>query len=127
MSTEETAKANTMSLYPTYALRAWLTALHVQTQRVQSEMQASIQSHESEIARLRQQIEHAGEVVKSLEHAIERVDATLQRRRDVDTTHKPDTGNTTAAADSSGEDSTDTAEGSKKKVSQKAKTKRTRR
>ena len=102
------------SLYPTYALRAWLTALHVQTQRAQSELQASIQSHETEIARLRQQFDHAGGVVKSLEHAIERVDATLQRRRDVDATRKPDTGSA-SAANSSHEDSTDTADAQKKK------------
>jgi site-specific recombinase len=115
MSTEETAKAHTMaSLYPTYALRAWLTALQLQTQRAQSEIQASIQSHESEIARLRQQFDHAGGVVKSLEHAIERVDATLQRRRDVDATRKPDTGSA-SAANSSHEDSTDTADAQKKK------------
>jgi hypothetical protein len=76
-------------------------------------MQASIQSHESEIARLRQDIDRARGAVKSLEHAIVTVDATLQRRRDVDATRNPDTGNATAAH-SSGEHSTDTADALKK-------------
>jgi hypothetical protein len=72
------------SPYPTYALRVWLTALLAQTRTAQVEMEASIRNHESEIERLRQHLAHAGEVMKSLENCIERVDSALRRQRDVD-------------------------------------------
>jgi septal ring factor EnvC (AmiA/AmiB activator) len=72
------------SPYPTYALRAWLTALLAQTRTAQVEMEANIRNHESEIERLRQHLAHAGEVLKSLENSIERVDSALQKQRDID-------------------------------------------
>ena len=71
------------SLYPTYALRAWLTALLAQTQKAQTEMQAGILTREAEIEHLRRQIDNSAGVVKSLESAIERVDDALRRQRDV--------------------------------------------
>lgn len=75
---------NLKSLYPTYALRSWLTALLAQTQQAQHDITVSISNHEAQIASLRQHLEHSDEVVKSLQHAIDRVDSALQVRRDVD-------------------------------------------
>jgi hypothetical protein len=71
------------SLYPTYALRAWLTALLAQTQKAQSEARETIRIREAEIARLREQIDRSGDVVKSLQDALERVDNVLRHKRDV--------------------------------------------
>jgi len=103
------------SVYPTYALRAWLTALLAQTQVAQTNMQASIRNHETEIQRLREQIDHAGGVVKSLEHAIQRVDNELRRKRDVDATREIHNEGESIAAEASVRDSPDEKDALKKK------------
>jgi len=85
MSTENAAMEQIKSSpYPTYAFRAWLTALLAQTRNAQVELEAGIRNHESEIERLRQHLAHAGEVVRELEGSIERVDSILRQKRDAD-------------------------------------------
>lgn len=72
------------TIWPTYALRAWLTSLQAQTRRGQEDVEARIDSHEKEIARLRRQHARADEVLRSLQETIERVDARLRQVRDSD-------------------------------------------
>jgi septal ring factor EnvC (AmiA/AmiB activator) len=71
-------------LLPTYALRAWLTALLGATERAREELNSRVESHEKEIARLRAQMQRSGTVITSLRAAIESVDNVLRRTRDVD-------------------------------------------
>jgi hypothetical protein len=71
------------SAYPTYALRAWLTALLAQTQQTQMEAEATLAGREVEIKHLKEQIDRSQAVVKSLQDAIDRVDSVLRRKRDV--------------------------------------------
>jgi hypothetical protein len=72
------------SIWPTYALRAWLGALLVQTHQAEAEAHQLIQNHEREIDRLRAQIARSGPVVKSLNEAIAMVDDVLKRKRDAE-------------------------------------------
>jgi hypothetical protein len=69
-------------LWPTYALRAWLTSLVAQVRSSRSEAVAQVDHHEVEIARLRRQIERSDEVLSQLDDVIELVDARLRRVRD---------------------------------------------
>ncbi|HTZ78412.1 MAG TPA: hypothetical protein VMC10_10905 [Stellaceae bacterium] len=72
------------SLWPTYALRAWLGALLVQTHQAEAETHRLIETHEREIDRLRAQIKRSGPVIKSLNDAIGMVDEVLKRKRDTE-------------------------------------------
>jgi hypothetical protein len=74
-------EASTM-LWPTYALRAWLTALLGQIERARAEIDARVEDHEKEIARLRAQMQRSGPIITSLSAAIESVDNVLRRTRD---------------------------------------------
>lgn len=76
------------SLWPTYALRAWLGALLVQTHQAETEAHRLIETHEREIDRLRAQIKRSGPVIKSLNDAIGMVDEVLRRKRDNETGHE---------------------------------------
>lgn len=78
--TEQTETPKT--LWPTYALRAWLTALLAQTQHGLEELDTRRAGFELEIARLRSQRERSEKVIRSLQHAVERVDAVLRLARD---------------------------------------------
>jgi len=69
-------------LWPTYALRAWLTALLGQMERASDDLDERVQAHEKEIARLRAQKQRSGLVVTSLRDAVGSVDAVLRRTRD---------------------------------------------
>jgi C4-type Zn-finger protein len=69
-------------LWPTYALRAWLTALLGLMERAKAELDTRIEYHEKEIGRLRAQIERSGTVITSLQEAIKSVDNVLRRTRD---------------------------------------------
>src|SRR5262245_771807 len=71
-------------LLPTYALRAWLTALLGATERAREEVNSRVESHEKEIARLRAQMQRGSTVITSLRAAIGSVDDVLRRTRDVD-------------------------------------------
>jgi hypothetical protein len=70
------------SLWPTYALRAWLSAVHGQTQQARSQIEAYVDYHENEIKRLRGQMERATKVLDSLEDSIKLVDDALRSVRD---------------------------------------------
>ncbi len=70
------------TLWPTYALRAWLTALLAQTQHGVEELDTRRAGFELEIARLRSQRERSEKVIHSLQQAVERVDIVLRRARD---------------------------------------------
>ena len=82
MSETAPNQATPQEIWPTYALRAWLTALQAQTRRAQEDLEARIDSHEKEIARLRRQHARAGTVLHSLQETIDRVDAQLRHVRD---------------------------------------------
>jgi len=69
-------------LWPTYALRAWLTALVTQVRTSRDDVAAQIGHFEHEIARLRGQLERSDEVMRSLGEVIELVDDRLRRVRD---------------------------------------------
>jgi hypothetical protein len=69
-------------VWPTYALRAWLTSLVAQVRSSRSEAVAQIEHHEVEIARLRRQMERSDEVLVSLDEVIGLVDDRLRRVRD---------------------------------------------
>jgi septal ring factor EnvC (AmiA/AmiB activator) len=72
------------TIWPTYALRAWLGALVAHVRRSRHDLEARIDSTEKEAARLRRQHERAGSVIESLEDSIQRVDARLSQARDTD-------------------------------------------
>ena len=69
-------------LWPTYALRAWLSALVSETHRSQLEVDARIELFEKEIARLHKQKERSKKVMESLRESIGIVDDVLRRVRD---------------------------------------------
>jgi hypothetical protein len=71
-------------VWPTYALRAWLTALLGQTQRARTELDARIEYYEKEITHLRVQRERSATVIGSLREAIDIVDNVLYRARDTE-------------------------------------------
>ena len=68
--------------WPTYALRAWLTALLGQLERAGSDLEKRVEYHEQEIARLRAQMHRSSTVVVALREAIASVDDVLRRTRD---------------------------------------------
>jgi len=72
------------SLWPTYALRAWLSALLLQTQQAETDIQQRIEGHEKEIDRLRAQIKRSAPVITSLSDAIGKVDEVLKRKLDTE-------------------------------------------
>lgn len=69
-------------LWPSYALRAWLTAMLGALERADSELDARIESHEKEIVRLRSQKQRSETVVLSLREALTSVDNVLRQTRD---------------------------------------------
>jgi len=71
-------------LWPTYGLRAWLTALLDATRRAADGLDPQIEYHEKEIARLRAQKERSGPVIASLREALAAVDNVLRRTRDAE-------------------------------------------
>jgi septal ring factor EnvC (AmiA/AmiB activator) len=70
--------------WPTYALRAWLTALLGQMERARTELDVRLEHHEKEIARLRAQIQRSDTVLTALREAVGSVDNVLRRTRDSD-------------------------------------------
>jgi septal ring factor EnvC (AmiA/AmiB activator) len=72
------------TLLPTYALRAWLTALVGQMERASSDLEAQVEVHEKEIARLRAQMHRSTIAVTALHEAIKAVDNVLRRTRDAE-------------------------------------------
>jgi septal ring factor EnvC (AmiA/AmiB activator) len=68
--------------WPTYALRAWLTALLGQMERAGGDLEKRVEYHEQEIARLRAQMHRSSTVVTALREAIASVDDVLRRTRD---------------------------------------------
>src|SRR5512135_3509081 len=70
------------TLWPTYALRAWLAAIQAQTQRARTDLEALIQYHETEIERVRGRIQRANDVLASLQGSVELVDQSLSQVRD---------------------------------------------
>jgi hypothetical protein len=72
------------TIWPTYALRAWLGALVAHVRRSRHDLEARIDAAEKEVARLRRQHERAGSVIESLEDSIGRVDARLRQTRDTE-------------------------------------------
>ena len=68
--------------WPTYALRAWLTAVLGQLERAGEDLDARVEDHEKEITRLRAQRERSATVITSLREAVGSVDETLRRTRD---------------------------------------------
>lgn len=78
MSEQEQPKG----LWPTYALRAWLTSLVAQVRSSRSEAVAQIEHHEVEVARLKRQLERSDEVLRSLDEVTGLVDERLRRVRD---------------------------------------------
>ena len=72
----------TQTLLPTYALRAWLTALVGQMEHASADLESQVESHEKEIARLRAQMHRSTIVVTALHEAINAVDGVLRRTRD---------------------------------------------
>src|ERR1700735_5541188 len=80
MSQQEPPKG----VWPTYALRAWLTSLVAQVRSSRSEAVAQIEHHEVEIARLRRQLERSDEVLLQLDEVTGLVDDRLRRVRDVE-------------------------------------------
>jgi hypothetical protein len=80
MSQQEQLKG----VWPTYALRAWLTSLVAQVRSSRSEAVAQIEHHEVEIARLRRQLERSDEVLLQLDEVTGLVDDRLRRVRDAE-------------------------------------------
>jgi len=70
------------TIWPTYAMRAWLGALVAYVRRSRHDLEARIDAAEKEVARLRRYHERAGTVIESLEDALGRVDARLRQTRD---------------------------------------------
>ena len=75
---------NPAVLWPTYALRAWLTALLAETRRSRLELDARVEHYEKEIARIAKQKERSERVVESLLEAIVIVDNVLRGVRDTE-------------------------------------------
>src|SRR4051812_13532284 len=75
-------------LWPTYALRAWLTALLGQMERASDDVDTRVEAHEKEIARLRAQKQRSAVVITSLREALGSVDTVLRRTRDSETGEK---------------------------------------
>ncbi len=71
-------------LWPTYALRAWLSSLVAQVRASRSEAVAQIEHHEVEISRLRRQLERSDDVLLSLGDVLDLVDERLRRVRDAE-------------------------------------------
>jgi hypothetical protein len=71
-------------LWPTYALRVWMTTLLRYTERASDDLDARIEFHEKEIARLRAQKERCSIVITAIGEAIGSVDKVLRRIRDTD-------------------------------------------
>ena len=83
-STDITEREASTMLLPTYALRAWLTALLGQLERARSDIDARVEYHEKEIARLQAQMQRSNTVITALNEAIGSVDNVLRRTRDTD-------------------------------------------
>jgi hypothetical protein len=76
-------EANSQSAHwPTYALRAWMTALLGQMERARDDLDTRVEAHEKELARLRAQKERSNVVIASLREAIASVDNVLRGTRD---------------------------------------------
>ena len=86
-ATAATAKA--MALWPTYALRSWLTALLTQTVQAETQIKQRIEDLEAEARRLREQLERATPVIDQLHQSIGKVDDALRRLRDADLVKAP--------------------------------------
>jgi len=71
-------------LWPTYALRAWLTTLVGSMERAKDDIEKQVEGYEKEIARLRGQRERCEIVLTSLREAVGAVDSVLRRSRDVE-------------------------------------------
>jgi hypothetical protein len=68
--------------WPTYALRAWMTALLGQMERARDDLDTRIEAHEKELARLHTQKERSRVVIDSLRDAVGAVDNVLRTARD---------------------------------------------
>jgi ABC-type transporter Mla subunit MlaD len=68
--------------WPTYALRAWMTALLGQMERARDDLDTRVEAHEKELARLRAQKERSNMVIESLRAAVASVDNVLRGTRD---------------------------------------------
>jgi ABC-type transporter Mla subunit MlaD len=75
MSDIDTSK----SVWPSYALRAWLAALLAATNKAKSDLEERIDATEKELARLRRQRERTNSVIQSLQGATSKVDAHLSQ------------------------------------------------
>lgn len=80
----------TRTIWPSYALRAWLGALLSQTSRARENLETRIDAAEKEVARLRRQHERSGSVIESLQVAISHVDARLRQIRDTELAPSPE-------------------------------------
>jgi hypothetical protein len=99
-----TAPAPGTSLWPTYALRAWLTTLLVQTQQAELDLKHRIEDREKELERMREQAKRSPQVVQSLHEAIARVDTALKRKLDVEQAPKETSKETSTPARHAGSD-----------------------
>jgi len=72
------------AIWPTFALRAWLGALHAQVRRARETLEHRIDATEKEVARLRRQHERAGTVIEALQEAMRKVDERLRLVRDTE-------------------------------------------
>lgn len=79
----------TSMLWPTYALRAWLTTLIGSMERAKDDIEKRVAAYEKEIARLRGQHERSSIVITSLREAIGAVDSVLRRSRDTERHREP--------------------------------------
>lgn len=68
--------------WPTYALRAWMTALLGQMERARDDLDTRIEAQEKELARLQTQKERSKVVIDSLREAVGAVDNVLRTTRD---------------------------------------------
>jgi septal ring factor EnvC (AmiA/AmiB activator) len=84
MSDTEAAR----TVWPTYAMRAWLGALLAHIRRTRHDVELRIDATEKEVARLRRQHERAGSVIDELQDAIARVDERLRQVRDTEPGHR---------------------------------------
>jgi hypothetical protein len=82
-----TERYDATMLWPTYALRAWLTTLIGQMERAKDDLEARAEAYEKELARLRGQKERSAIVITSLREAIGAVDGVLRRTRDSEVHH----------------------------------------
>ena len=80
----------TSTIWPIYALRAWLGALLSQIRRAREDLETRIENAEKEVARLRRQHERAGPIIESLQEVVGVVDARLRQIRDTDFTRSPE-------------------------------------